>query len=63
MKNKLFSLILGIIALIQVIYSFFNDATTDRILTFEINIWLYRFVWFLVTIGFFYDYYRSSKKV
>ncbi|WP_434035933.1 hypothetical protein [Formosa sp. 4Alg 33] len=62
MKNKTFSLVLGIIALIQVVYSFLSSATTGRMLTFELNIWLYRLIWSAITFAFFYDYYKSLNK-
>ena len=62
MKNKYVTLVLGIIAAINVIYSFFGNNETGTIFSFELNIWLYRLVWVGVTFGFFLEYSKILKR-
>ena len=60
---KYLSLILGILAIANVMYTFLgNTAATPGIFGFEVPIWFYRLFWGILAIGCFYDYYRKSKK-
>lgn len=43
--KKNFYLIVGIIALANVIGSFFTNKETDQFLWIEMNIWYYRLIW------------------
>jgi Mg2+ and Co2+ transporter CorA len=58
---KKFTLIIGIIGLLNVISSFFGNQETDKVLWIEMNIWYYRLIWSILTIGIFYDYYKWKK--
>lgn len=62
MKNKIFSLILGILAAGNVIYSFFGNDTTGKIFTFEMNIWIYRLIWLGAAVGFLLEYLKILKQ-
>ncbi len=49
-------------ALITVVYSFFAMGDTGSFFGFEINIWIYRFIW-LALFGFILNgYIKESKK-
>ncbi len=57
------NLIVGILAMATVIYSFFgNMETTASILMFDVNIWIYRLFWAVLAAGCFYDHSRKSNK-
>ena len=58
--GKQFTLIVGIISISQVIYSFFGDGSTD-FLGLEMNIWLYRLIWSTIAVGLFYEYFNKKK--
>ena len=61
--NKIsFNLIVGILALITVIYSFFGTDSEASILMFDVNIWIYRLFWVVIAAGCFYDFTKESKK-
>lgn len=59
---KYLSLVLGILAIANVIYTFFGDSITTAIFGFEVGIWMYRLFWGIIAIGCLYDYMRKSKK-
>ncbi|QFZ55619.1 hypothetical protein FEZ18_12800 [Oceanihabitans sp. IOP_32] len=58
--KKSISLILGVIAMVNVFYTFNNNSETGEIFGFEMNIWVYRLIWSTLAVGIFYDY--SKKK-
>ncbi len=61
--NKIsFNLIVGILALISVIYSFFGNSSEASILMFDVNIWVYRLFWTVITAGCLYDYSKEKKR-
>ncbi|TDS20538.1 hypothetical protein DFQ03_0184 [Maribacter caenipelagi] len=56
------NLIVGIIALINVIYTFFGTNSTASILMFDVNIWVYRLFWTLLAAGCFYAHFKKTNK-
>ena len=60
--NKIASIIFGIIALGNVIYSFWKYSDSTEFFGFEINVWIYRVFWSLIAIKMFYDV-QNKKKV
>lgn len=59
MKN-IWSIIIGILAIINIIYSFWNATTIESIFGIEMNIWVYRLIWSVITIASLYDYYKKK---
>ncbi len=59
--NKIISLIIGIMATVNVIDSFWSDSTTETIFRIEMNIWIFRLIWSVIAIILFYDYYKKRK--
>jgi len=59
--SKTITLIVGILAVANVIYSFFGNSESDQIFGFEMNIWIYRLIWSLLALGIFYDYTKKNK--
>ncbi|CAI8228571.1 MAG: Uncharacterised protein [Formosa sp. Hel1_33_131] len=59
--SKTINLILGIIAVATVIYSFYGNLEPTSLFGFEINIWIYRLIWSLLAVGVFYDYAKKNK--
>ncbi len=60
---KYVSLILGILAIANVMYTFMeNTAATAGIFGFEVPISVYRLFWGILAIWCLYDFYRKSKK-
>ncbi|MFT6369555.1 MAG: hypothetical protein ACJAUQ_002002 [Maribacter sp.] len=62
MKNISFNLIIGILAAAKVIYSFFEDIAIQRILSFEVPIWMYRLFWAVLAAGCIYVHFKNLKK-
>ena len=59
--NKTVTLIIGILAVVNVIYSFFGNSDSEQIFGIEMNIWIYRLIWSVLAIGVFYDYNKKIK--
>ncbi|CAL2083089.1 conserved hypothetical protein [Tenacibaculum dicentrarchi] len=59
--NKIASIIFGIIALGNVIYSFWKYSDSTEFFGYEINVWIYRLFWSLITIKMFYDGLNKKK--
>ena len=57
--NKLASILIGIIAIANVIYSFFENSNLGSFFGFEINIWVYRLFWSFIAV---YMFYRFNNK-
>ncbi|MCF8714625.1 hypothetical protein JM658_07240 [Joostella atrarenae] len=62
MKNVPLNLILGILAIANVIYSFFRDTSTATILTFEVDIWYYRIVWAFLAVILIFNHFKEQKR-
>ena len=59
---KTFYLIVGIIAVAQVLYSFWGNPDTGEIFGFEVNIWIYRLFWSVIAIPLLYGHFKRKKK-
>ncbi|MBD0777983.1 hypothetical protein HPE56_09270 [Maribacter sp. ANRC-HE7] len=60
--KKYLSLIMGILALGAVIYSFIGNAPTSKIIGMEVNIWVYRLFWCILAIGLLSGYWKMKNK-
>ena len=58
--NRITSIIIGIIAIGNVIYSFWKYSDSTEFFGFEINVWIYRILWSLIAFGMLYE--KFSKK-
>ncbi|GGG58002.1 hypothetical protein GCM10010976_31050 [Bizionia arctica] len=59
--RKTVNLIIGILALGIVFYSFLGNSEYTSIFGFELNIWIYRLIWSVVAILIFYEYSKKKK--
>ena len=59
--NKIASILIGIIAIGNVIYSFWKYSDSTEFLGFEVNVWIYRIFWSLIAIYMFYDKFNKKK--
>jgi len=59
--NSIVSLIIGIVAIINVVYSFWKVSSSQAIFGIEMNVWIYRLIWSVIAILFLYDYYKKTK--
>ena len=59
--NKNLTLIGIILCLSNVVYSFFGNSESEQVLGIEMNIWIYRLVWTVFSVGIFYEYYKKNK--
>lgn len=62
MKKISFYLMVGILALLSVIYSFFVTDSEASILMFNVDIWLYRLFWAIIAAICIYGYSKETKK-
>ncbi|MFD0799026.1 hypothetical protein ACFQZJ_16250 [Maribacter chungangensis] len=60
--KKYISLVIGILAIINIAYGFANDQQSGSIFGIEMNIWAYRSVWAVIAIISFTDFYKATKK-
>lgn len=59
--NRTILLLVGIIAVSNVVYSFFVNSLKASFFAFEINIWVYRLIWSLLAVGILYSYAKKKK--
>ena len=59
--SKTLTLIIGILVVLNVLYSFWGSPNSEQIFGIEMNIWIYRSIWSLLAIGIFYDYFRKKR--
>ncbi|TMM57173.1 hypothetical protein FEE95_11825 [Maribacter algarum] len=59
--NKYISLIIGILAVANLIYGFIVNQTQAAIFGMEVDIWTYRAVWAAIAVYSFYDFYRKNR--
>jgi hypothetical protein len=60
MKGKL-SLIIGILAIANLVYSFFSTSNHSSIFGMELNIWVYRLIWSFLAVSILYKYFKENK--
>lgn len=60
MRKNLY-LILTILSVANIGYTFLSDATYGDFFGFEVDIWTYRLVWAFFAILFFKTYYNLRK--
>lgn len=60
MRKNLY-LILTILSVINVGYTFFSDAVNGDFFGFKVDIWIYRLVWTLFAALFFKVYFNLKK--
>jgi len=61
--NSIVSLIIGVIAIMNVVYSFWKVSSSQSIFGIEMNSWIYRLIWSALAVLFIYDYYKKTKKL
>ena len=59
--DKIASIIFGIIAVGNVIYSFWKYSGSTEFFGLEVNVWIYRIFWSLIAIYMFYDKFNKKK--
>ncbi|WP_452230895.1 MULTISPECIES: hypothetical protein [unclassified Lacinutrix] len=59
--NRTLSLIIGILAVANVIYSFFSNLEHATIFGMELNIWVYRLIWSFLAVTILYKYFKENK--
>lgn len=59
--NKTVSLIIGILALLNVVDSFWTNSTTQTMFRIEMNIWIYRLIWTAIASVLLYDYIKKRN--
>jgi len=59
--DKIASIIFGIIAVGNVIYSFWKYSDSTEFFGLEVNVWIYRIFWSLIAIYMFYDKFNKKK--
>ncbi len=57
MRKNLY-LILTILSLVNLVYTFFSEATNGDFFGFQVDIWMYRFVWAILVVLFFKTYVK-----
>jgi hypothetical protein len=60
--KKYISLIVAILAGVNLVYGFVNNQESASIFGIAMNIWVYRAVWVVIGITSFLDYYKAGKK-
>jgi len=61
--NKIASILIGIIAIGNVIYSFWKYSDSTKFFGFEVNVWIYRIFWSIIAINMFYDKFNKKKVI
>ncbi len=59
--NKLISILIGLIAISNIIYSFWKNPESETLFFIDMNTWIYRIIWVLILIGISYDFFKKNK--
>ena len=59
---KYVNIIVAIIAVGNVIYSFIEPKESPSIFTLEVNIWVYRLFWILIAVSCIFGYLNNKSK-
>ena len=59
--KRILSIVVGIVAVASVIYSFIGNQESPNILGFEVNIWTYRGFWSLVIAGIISEFFEKKE--
>ena len=59
--SRILFLVVGLVSATNVIESFIGDLERVTIIGFEVNIWIYRIFWSIISIWIFYDYFKIRK--
>lgn len=62
MNRAIIDLIIGILAIGTLVYSFTTSDETGRIFGFVVNIWVYRAFWAAIGAVCILAYFKKSKK-
>lgn len=57
--QKVFSILIILIAAGNVVYSFFSGMTSASILTIEMNIWVYRLIWAVLAVFLVLNHFKK----
>ena len=60
--KKYWNLAFGVLGIIIVSNTFLKDLSVKEVFDFEINIWVYRAIWILITISSLYDFFVKQKQ-
>ena len=60
--KKYWNLAFGVLGIIIVSNTFLKDLSVKEVFGFEINIWVYRAIWILITISSLYDFFVKQKE-
>ncbi len=60
MKN-IWLIVIGVLAIINVVYTFIEPSGTYSIFSIKMNIWLYRLIWSAAAVQIFYEYNKRQK--
>ncbi len=61
--KKYISLIIGVLAVINIVSGLINNQEVSSIFGMEMNIWMYRGVWILIAAISFTDFVRPAIRV
>lgn len=59
--KKYWNLVFGVLGIIIISNTFLKDLSVKEVFGFEINIWVYRAIWILITISSLYDFFVKQK--
>ena len=59
--KKTWVIIAAIIAIANVVYSFWKPDGSYSIFSIEINIWIYRLIWSIGGVSVIYEYYKNKR--
>ena len=62
MKNNFWNLLWVLVGIVIIVSTFLNGDKTKTLFHVEINIWIYRGVWLLISIGSLITFFKRSKK-
>ena len=54
-------LIIGILAIVLLMYNFIKNPINSHIIGFEVNVWIYRLFWGLIGYASIHDFIKNKK--
>jgi hypothetical protein len=62
MRNNNWNLVWGVIGVIIIVMSFLNNDTAKSFFGFQLNIWVYRGIWALISGGSLVSFFKRREK-
>ncbi|WP_066220996.1 hypothetical protein [Formosa haliotis] len=59
--NRIFAIIIGILGVSNIAYSFYQNPEFERLFGIDMNVWIYRLIWAALAAKGVYDFFTKKN--